>query len=141
VIRIDHIGIAVHDLEAAVRSYQALGFSVERVEEVPTEKVKAAFLPIGDAHLELLAPTEAGSVIARFLEKRSGIHHICVLVEDIEAELARLAADGVPLVDTKPRPGAGGCRVAFVHPRAADGVLLELKELPKGSGGTRTPRP
>jgi methylmalonyl-CoA/ethylmalonyl-CoA epimerase len=131
VIRIDHIGIAVPDLDAAVRSYEALGFSVERVEEVPTEKVRAAFLPIGDSHLELLEPTDAGSVIARFLEKRSGIHHICVLVDDIDAELARLAADGVSLVDERPRPGAGGCRVAFVHPRAAAGVLVELKELPK----------
>jgi methylmalonyl-CoA/ethylmalonyl-CoA epimerase len=127
-IRIDHIGIAVRDLASAVKEYEALGFEVERVEEVPTEKVRAAFLPLGDSHLELLEPTEPGSVIARFLEKRSGIHHICVLVDDIEAELARLKSAGVALVDETPRPGAGGSRVAFVHPRAAGGVLLELKQ-------------
>ncbi len=131
-IRIDHIGIAVPDLEDAVATYRALGFTVERIEDVPTEKVRAAFLPLGDAHLELLEPTEPASVIARFLEKRSGIHHVCIVVDDIEAELARLKAQGVALVDEAPRPGAGGSRVAFVHPRAAGGVLLELKEGPDG---------
>jgi methylmalonyl-CoA/ethylmalonyl-CoA epimerase len=111
-----------------VKSYEALGFSVEATHDVPTEKVKAAFLAVGESHLELLEPTEPGSVIARFLEKRSGLHHVCVLVDDIDEALAELKARGVPLVDEKPRPGAGGCRVAFVHPRAAAGVLLELKQ-------------
>jgi methylmalonyl-CoA/ethylmalonyl-CoA epimerase len=128
VLKIDHLGIAVSDLDAAVRAYEALGFAVQSTHDVPTEKVRAAFLPVGESHLELLEPTDPTSVIARFLEKRSGLHHVCVLVEDIEKALAELKARGVPLVDETPRLGAGGCRVAFVHPRGAAGVLLELKE-------------
>ena len=126
--RIDHLGIAVTSLVEAVAAYQALGFAVEGTHEVPSEKVRAAFLPVGESHLELLEPTDATSVIARFLEKRSGLHHVCLLVDDVDAALAELKARGVPLVDESPRSGAGGCRVAFVHPRAAGGVLLELKE-------------
>jgi methylmalonyl-CoA epimerase len=128
ILKIDHLGIAVPDLAAAVRGYEALGFRVSETHDVPTEKVRAAFLPVGESRLELLEPTEPGSVIARFLEKRSGLHHVCVLVEDIDAALAELKASGVPLVDETPRVGAGGCRVAFVHPKGAAGVLLELKE-------------
>jgi methylmalonyl-CoA/ethylmalonyl-CoA epimerase len=128
ILKIDHLGIAVKDLGEAVRAYEALGFSVEATHDVPTEKVRAAFLPAGESHLELLEPTDPASVIARFLEKRSGLHHVCVLVEDIDAALAELKQAGVPVLDETPRPGAGGCRVAFVHPRGAAGVLLELKE-------------
>jgi len=128
--RIDHLGIAVRDLKAAMKAYEALGFKVESVEDVPTEKVRVAFLPIGESHLELLEPTDPSSTIARFLEKRSGLHHICVLVDDIEGELVRLKSQGVALIDETPRIGAGGCRVAFVHPRSAEGVLIELKEAP-----------
>jgi methylmalonyl-CoA/ethylmalonyl-CoA epimerase len=128
VLKIDHLGIAVPRLEDAVAAYEALGFAVESTHFVPTEKVRAAFLPVGESRLELLEPTDPSSVIARFLEKRSGLHHVCVLVEDIEAALAELKDRGVPLIDQVPRPGAGGCRVAFLHPRAAGGVLLELKE-------------
>lgn len=127
-LKIDHLGIAVRDLEVAVRTYRTLGFEVESVHDVPTERVRAAFLPVGESRLELLEPTDPGSVLARFLEKRSGLHHVCLLVEDIEASLAELKAAGVALIDERPRPGAGGSRVAFVHPRAADGVLLELKQ-------------
>jgi methylmalonyl-CoA/ethylmalonyl-CoA epimerase len=126
--KIDHLGIAVKDLAAAVEAYEALGFAVEARHDVPTEKVRTAFLPVGESHLELLEPTDPSSVIARFLEKRSGLHHVCVLVEDIDAALAELKARGVPVLDETPRVGAGGCRVAFVHPRGAAGVLLELKE-------------
>jgi methylmalonyl-CoA/ethylmalonyl-CoA epimerase len=126
--KIDHLGIAVKDLTEAVRAYEALGFAVEARHNVPTEKVRTAFLPVGESHLELLEPTDPSSVIARFLEKRSGLHHVCVLVEDIDAALAELKARGVPVLDETPRVGAGGCRVAFVHPRGAAGVLLELKE-------------
>lgn len=132
-LKIDHLGIAVPSLAEAVKAYEALGFSVEATEEVPTEKVRVAFLPVGESRLELLEPTEAGSVIARFLEKRSGLHHVCVLVEDVDAALVELRAKGVPLIDQAPRPGAGGSRVAFVHPRAAGGMLLELKEKPRNS--------
>jgi methylmalonyl-CoA/ethylmalonyl-CoA epimerase len=130
-LKIDHLGIAVPSLEEALKSWEALGFVAEETHEVPTEQVRAAFLPVGEARLELLEPTEPGSVIARFLEKRSGLHHVCVLVEDLDAALAEMKARGVELVDEAPRPGAEGCRVAFVHPRAATGVLLELKEKPK----------
>jgi methylmalonyl-CoA/ethylmalonyl-CoA epimerase len=131
-LKIDHLGIAVPSLDEAVAAFEALGFEVEARHDVATEKVKTAFLPIGESHLELLEPTTPDSVIGRFLEKRSGLHHVCVLVADIEATLAELKRRGVRLVDEQPRPGAGGCRVAFVHPRAAGGVLLELKEAPAG---------
>jgi methylmalonyl-CoA/ethylmalonyl-CoA epimerase len=127
-VKIDHLGIAVPNLGEATKAWEALGFTVGAVHEVPTEKVKTAFLPIGESHLELLEPTDPTSVIAKFLEKRAGLHHVCVLVEDIDATLADLKARGVRLIDEKPRVGAGGCRVAFVHPKATGGVLLELKE-------------
>jgi methylmalonyl-CoA epimerase len=128
--RIDHLGIAVPRLEEAIKTYEALGFQVEATHDVPTEKVKTAFLPVGESHLELLEPTDPSSVIAKFLEKRSGLHHVCVLVDDLEAAIAGMKAKGVRLIDETPRVGAGGCRVAFVHPKAAGGVLLELKEQP-----------
>jgi methylmalonyl-CoA/ethylmalonyl-CoA epimerase len=127
-LKIDHLGIAVSSLAEATKAYEALGFAVEDTHEVPSEKVRVAFLPVGESRLELLEPTDPASPIARFLEKRSGLHHVCVLVEDIDAALAELKARGVPVLDETPRIGAGGCRVAFVHPRGAAGVLLELKE-------------
>ena len=130
-LRIDHIGIAVPSLDQAVAAYEALGFHVLSRHDVPSEKVRTAFLPLGESQLELLEPTDPSSVIARFLEKRSGLHHVCVLVDDIEAALAGMKARGVPLLDESPRVGAGGCRVAFVHPKGAAGVLLELKQQPK----------
>jgi methylmalonyl-CoA epimerase len=126
--KVDHLGIAVKSLAEATRAWEALGFRVQATHEVPTEKVRTAFLPVGETHLELLEPTEPASVIARFLEKRSGLHHVCVEVEDLDEALAEMKARGVALVDQAPRPGAGGCRVAFVHPAATGGVLLELKE-------------
>jgi methylmalonyl-CoA/ethylmalonyl-CoA epimerase len=129
-LKIDHLGIAVPSLAAAARSWEALGFHVEATHDVPTERVRAAFLPVGESRLELLEPTDHTSVIARFLETRSGLHHVCVLVDDLDAALAELKVQGVRLVDDEPRIGAGGCRVAFVHPKAATGVLLELKEGP-----------
>jgi methylmalonyl-CoA epimerase len=129
-VRIDHLGIAVPSLEEAVAAFEALGFRVGATHDVPAEKVRTAFLPVGESHLELLEPTEPGSVIARFLETRSGLHHVCVEVDDLEAALRELKARGVRLVDESPRRGAHGGRVAFVHPKAASGVLLELKEAP-----------
>jgi methylmalonyl-CoA/ethylmalonyl-CoA epimerase len=128
VLGIDHLGIAVPSLEAAVKAYEALGFRVQSTEAVASEGVRVAFLPVGESRLELLEPTDAASAIAKFLQKRSGLHHVCVLVPDIEAALAELRSRGVALIDEKPRPGAGGSRVAFLHPKAAGGVLLELKE-------------
>jgi methylmalonyl-CoA/ethylmalonyl-CoA epimerase len=127
-LKIDHLGIAVPSLEPAIAAYEALGFRVEATHEVPAEKVRAAFLPVGESRLELLEPTDPSSVIARFLEKRSGLHHVCVLVDDLDEALGQMKARGVPLLEPAPRVGAGGCRVAFVHPKGAAGVLLELKE-------------
>jgi methylmalonyl-CoA/ethylmalonyl-CoA epimerase len=127
-LKIDHLGIAVPSLDQAIAAYEALGFRVEETHEVPTEKVRAAFLAVGESRLELLEPTDPSSVIARFLEKRSGLHHVCILVDDLDAALGTMRARGVPLLDETPRVGAGGCRVAFVHPKGAGGVLLELKE-------------
>jgi methylmalonyl-CoA/ethylmalonyl-CoA epimerase len=134
-LKVDHIGIAVPSIAEATRAWEALGFRVEATHEVLTEKVRAAFLPVGDSRLELLEPTEPSSTITRFLERRSGLHHVCVLVDDIEQALAEMKARGVHVLDEKPRLGAGGCRVAFVHPKAASGVLLELKEAPRATGG------
>lgn len=128
VLRIDHLGIAVPKADAAAEAFAALGFSVEATHDVPTERVKAMFLPVGESHLELLEPTDPSSPIAKFLETRKGLHHVCVLVDDVAAALLELRARGVQLLDERPRVGAGGCRVAFIHPRSAAGVLLELKE-------------
>lgn len=128
ILKIDHLGIAVKDLTAAKRAYEALGFKIESEHDVPTEKVKTAFITVGESHLELLEPTDPSSVIAKFLEKRSGLHHICVLVDDIEKSMAEMKAAGAQLLDEVPRIGAGGCRVAFIHPKSAAGVLLELKQ-------------
>ncbi|HEY2091423.1 MAG TPA: methylmalonyl-CoA epimerase [Thermoanaerobaculia bacterium] len=126
--KLDHIGIAVKSLEAA-RIYESLGLKIEHVETVETQKVKTAFLSVGDANLELLEPTEADSPIAKFIEKRGeGIHHICLRVDDIEAHLARLKTEGYRVVNEAPVPGAHGCRVAFLHPSAGNGVLIELSE-------------
>jgi methylmalonyl-CoA/ethylmalonyl-CoA epimerase len=130
ILKLDHLGIAVPNLEEAVKAYQDLGFSVEASHDVPSERVRAAFLPVGESHLELLEPSDASSVIAKFLEKRKGLHHVCVLVDDIDAALRELRARGARLLDESPRVGAGGCRVAFVHPASAAGVLLELKQAP-----------
>jgi methylmalonyl-CoA epimerase len=127
-LKIDHLGIAVPSLEQAARAFEALGFHVEATHEVPSEKVRAAFLPVGESRLELLEPTDPSSTIARFLEKRSGLHHVCVVVDDLDSALAEMRTRGVELVGEAPRLGAEGCRVAFVHPRSAAGVLLELKE-------------
>jgi methylmalonyl-CoA/ethylmalonyl-CoA epimerase len=127
-LKIDHLGIAVKDMAEAKRAYEALGFRIEAEHDVPSEKVKTAFIAVGESHLELLEPSDPSSVIAKFLEKRSGLHHICVLVDDLEKSMAEMKAAGARLLDETPRIGAGGCRVAFVHPRSASGVLLELKE-------------
>jgi LAO/AO transport system kinase len=132
-VSVDHLGVAVPSLDEAVKAWEALGFSVDGVHEVPSENVRVAFLPAGEARFELLEPSDPGSVIARFLEKRSGLHHVCVAVDDLDATLERLRQRGVELVGEAPRVGAGGCPVAFVHPRSASGVLLELKERKKPS--------
>ena len=127
--KLDHIGIAVKSLDAAKKIYEDLGLHVEHVETVETQKGRTAFLSVGDATLELLEPTNDDSTIAKYIEKRGeGIHHICLRVDDIESHLARLKERGYRLINQAPVPGAHGCRVAFLHPAAGNGVLIELSE-------------
>jgi methylmalonyl-CoA epimerase len=127
---LDHIGIAVKDLQAALAFYRdALGLEVEQPEDVPSERVRAHFVPVGESNLELLEATAPDSSIAAFVQKRGpGLHHITLRVEDIAAAIAQLKARGARLIDERPRPGAQGSLVAFVHPSAAQGVLIELKQ-------------
>ena len=126
--RLDHIGIAVRSIDEA-RVYHALGLTIDHVETVETQKVKTAFISVGDSNIELLEPTSPDSTVAKFIEKRGeGIHHICLRVDDIETELAKLQAEGFRLINPAPVPGAHGCRVAFLHPSAGSGVLIELSE-------------
>lgn len=128
--RLEHVAIAVTDLEAAVSTYTSiLGRPDSGRETVESEHVRVAFFQLGDARLELLEPTSTDSPIARFLERRGpGLHHIALDVPDIDAAIARCLAAGMETVGEAPRPGAGGRRVAFLHPKATGGVLLELSE-------------
>jgi len=130
ITKIDHVGIAVSDLAEARKFYEeVLGIKVTATEEVSEQKVVTAFLPLGDSELELLVPTAPDSPIARFIEKRGeGIQHIALRVENIEAALQKLKKAGVRLIDEEPRQGAGGARIAFLHPKATGGVLFELCE-------------
>ena len=127
---LDHIGIAVANLDDALRFYRdALGLEIEAAEEVPSQRVRAHFIPAGGAALELLEAMDETSPIAKYVAKRGpGLHHITLAVDDIEAALARLKARGVRLIDESPRPGAHGSLVAFIHPASAHGVLVELKQ-------------
>jgi methylmalonyl-CoA/ethylmalonyl-CoA epimerase len=128
-MKINHLGIATRGLEDALKFWEdALGLENVHTEVVEDQKVRVAMLPIGESRIELLEPTSDDSPISKFLEKRGGggIHHIAVEVSDIESALARLKDRGMRLIDEKPRIGAEGCLVAFVHPSSAHGVLLEL---------------
>ncbi len=138
---LDHVGIAVGDLEQALAFYRdALGLHVEAPEDVDTQGVRAHFIPAGAAALELLEATRPESPIARYLDKRGpGLHHVTLRVEDLHGALAQLKARGVRLVDDEPRPGAHGALVAFVHPSAAHGVLIELMQ-PAARGADLTVR-
>jgi methylmalonyl-CoA/ethylmalonyl-CoA epimerase len=129
---LDHIGIAVKDLDAALAFYRdALGLDIEPREDVPSQQVRAHFAAVGDARLELLEATAPASPIARYIEKRGpGLHHITLRVPDLRAVVARLKSRGVKMIDDEPRPGAGGSLIAFVHPAGTGGVLLELKQDP-----------
>ncbi len=127
---LDHIGIAVADLDEAAAFYrEALGLDVQAPEEVASERVRVRFVPIGDSALELLEATNEDSPIAKYVAKRGpGMHHITLRVDDIRAALRQLKQRGVRLIDEAPRPGAHGSLVAFIHPSSAHGVLIELKE-------------
>jgi len=126
--KISHIGIAVKNLEASIPFYRdVLGMEYEGSEVVAEQKVKVAFLVIGESRIELLEPTADDSPVAKFLEKNGeGTHHIAYEVADLEAALADLKAKGVRLIDETPRNGAHGTRIAFLHPKASGGVLTEL---------------
>jgi methylmalonyl-CoA epimerase len=139
---LDHVGIAVKDLDAALRFYRdALGLEIEAPEDVASQRVRAHFVPVGESKLELLEATSPDSPIARYVEKRgAGLHHITLRVDDIAAVLAQVKARGARLVDEQPRPGAEGALVAFIHPSSAHGVLVELKQpAPRGAGRALAP--
>ena len=127
---LDHVGIAVSDLQASLAFFKdVLGLHVESSEEVASQRVRATFVNTGQSTLEMLEATAPDSPIAKFVEKRgAGMHHVALRVDDIEAALAHLRSRGIRLIDEKPRPGAEGALVAFIHPSAAHGVLVELKQ-------------
>lgn len=127
---VDHIGIAVRSIDEALSFWQnTLGIECTGVEEVAEQRVKTAFLPVGDTEIELLEATSEDSPVAKFIEKKGeGIHHLALRVDDLEAALAELKEKGIRLIDETPRYGAGGARIAFVHPKATGGILLELSE-------------
>lgn len=127
---VDHIGIAVKSIDEALKFWEGtLGIKCHGVEEVADQKVKTAFLPIADTEVELLEGTSPESPVSKFIEaKGEGIHHLAIRVDDLEAALEELKAKGVRLIDEKPRMGAGGAKIAFLHPKATGGILLELSE-------------
>ena len=129
-MKLEHIGIATRSLDESLGFWRdALGLEVTHTEVVEEQGVRVVMLPVGEPRIELLEPTSEDSPVAKFLEKRgAGIHHIAVRVRDIRAALAQLKAKGARLIDETPRVGANNCLVAFVHPSAAGGVLLELVE-------------
>jgi len=131
--KIDHVGIAVQDLEEQTAFYRdVLGLEFVGFEDLPERGLKVAVFRVGDVHIELLQPTTPDSTMAKFIEKSGeGIHHLAFTVDDAAKELERLTAAGVQTIDAKPRPGAGGAKVAFLHPKSTFRVLMELCEHPK----------
>ena len=134
-MRVDHIGIAVADLDAAIELYHSLfGAGPDSIEEVPEQKVRAAFFAAGECSIELLHPTAEDSPIAKFLARRGdGVHHISFAVPNLERALDELRERGVRLIDETPRTGVHGKRIAFLHPKSTGGVLIELAEAPRGA--------
>ncbi len=131
-MKLDHVGIAVEDLEASSRLYESLGLACGGREEVEEQKVTVVFFSLGETRLELLQSTDPEGPIGKFIARKGpGLHHLCVEVPDVADVLERLAAEGFQLIDRIPRAGAGGCKVAFVHPKSTGGVLLELSEKPR----------
>lgn len=130
VSKVDHIGIAVSNLDEAIKLYKdVMELELHGTEVVEEQKVKVAFLPVGDTEIELLESTSKEGPIAKFIEaKGQGIQHIAFRVDDIEAALEEMKAKGMRLIDEKPRYGAGGARIAFLHPKSTNGVLIELCE-------------
>ena len=130
VTKIDHIGIAVKNLEESLKFYEeVLGLECEGVEIVEEQKVKVAFLPIGDTEVELLESTETSGPISKYIEKTGeGVQHIAYRVDDIEKAIEGIKMKGIKMIDEEPRYGAGGAKIAFAHPKSTNGVLVELCE-------------
>jgi methylmalonyl-CoA/ethylmalonyl-CoA epimerase len=130
---LDHVAIVVRDLEESIKLWRdALGLELTEIEEVPEQLVRTAIFGHGMGRVELISPTTPDSGVAKFLASRGeGLHHVCIEVEDIESAMESLRQAGAPLIDKEPRPGAGGARVAFVHPKGMRGVLTELREGPR----------
>jgi len=125
--KISHIGVAVKDLEKAKGVFEALGLKAEGEEVVEEQKVKVAFIPVGETRIELLEPTASDSPVAKFIEKRGeGVHHIALGVEDLESMLEAMKAKGIKLIDERPRRGAHNALIAFLHPKSTGGLLIEL---------------
>jgi methylmalonyl-CoA/ethylmalonyl-CoA epimerase len=135
---LDHVAIAVKDLDKAIALYRdAFGLELAEVEEVAEQQVRTAIFGHGMGRVELISPTVADSGVAKFLEKRGeGLHHICIEVDDIEAAMAALRERGAPLIDQTPKIGAGGAKVAFIHPKGSHGVLVELRQGPANAHGS-----
>ena len=128
--KIDHIAIAVSDLDAALKTLkEAFGVEADHIEEVPSQKVKVGFVPLGDTRLELVQPTSEDSSTAKFIATRGeGLHHIALGTDDVAVALKTCAGSGARLIDAEPRPGAHGTKVGFVHPKSTFGTLIELVE-------------
>ena len=131
--KINHIAVAVSNIEESAKFYQAvMGLTLSGVEVVAAQKTRVGFFRIGESNIELVQPSEPDSPLVKFLETRGqGIHHICLEVDDVEAEVKKFLEKGATMVDQKPRPGAHQTKVAFVHPKSTGGVLIELCEYPK----------
>ena len=132
VLRIDHVAMVVEDLETTLAFWRdGLGLELTQIEEVPAEKSRVAFLPVGGSEIELVKPTGEDSGLKRYLEKRGpGMHHLCLEVDDIEGMLKQLKERGIQLINETPVNGLGGKRYAFIHPKSANGVMVELYQLP-----------
>ena len=134
ILQIDHLGIAVNSLEEGQAFWcDIMGLKMAGTETVAEQKVTTAFCPVGEAEVELLVATQPDSPIAKFIEKnggRGGFQHVAFRVANIEEALAELKAKGIKLIDEQPRLGAGGCRIAFIHPKATGGGLVEISERP-----------
>jgi methylmalonyl-CoA/ethylmalonyl-CoA epimerase len=129
ILKVDHIGIAVKSLAESSKFYELLGLESAGTEEVSEQKVNVAFFPLGDTEIELLESTSPDGPIAKYIEKNGeGLQHLALRVDNIDAALAELKEKGIRLIDEKPRYGAGGARIAFIHPQSTGGILLELSE-------------
>ncbi len=134
--KIDHLGIAVKNLDEAIKYYEnVLGLPCEGKEEVASQKIRTAFFNVGGVHIELLEPTSEDSPVAKFMAKNGpGIHHLAFATDDVSSQLEKAKGEGVRLINESPVPGAGGKQIAFLHPKSTMGVLTEFC-MPSGDGG------